>query len=294
MTNQSWWELIGKSVNNCRLVDISPDLANEWLSNRAVAFNRKPSKYNIDIIVKQINDGSWMINGETIVFDKYGSLIDGQHRLKAIAQSGKTVASYVIFEIESSAFITIDTGKVRSASDALSIEGIPNHKYVAAVCRKLINYEKGCSISMLGNEKPSNHEVSKCVQRHPLINETITYCHRYRSMTGFITAVMFVHYITKMCTNNTMKHSGFWRSFETGENISVGNPVHTLRETLLRRKSTRSTKITEIETIAFIFKAWNYYTINKSIALLKFNIYNEESPYPNNCNIFSSMQTKGY
>ena len=75
-------------------VDISPELAEEWLGKNHG--NRNQRDHKIIAYTRDIKDGNWLQTGETIKFDTDGRLIDGQHRLEAIHRSGETLRMLVV------------------------------------------------------------------------------------------------------------------------------------------------------------------------------------------------------
>lgn len=70
-----------------------------------------------------IGRGAWFPNGESIVFDHTGRLINGQHRLKAIAAGRQPAPIFVVFGIDPAAFATFDSGRKRSPGDVCEIQG---------------------------------------------------------------------------------------------------------------------------------------------------------------------------
>ena len=60
----------------------------------------------------------------TIGFYQDGILADGAHRCAAAALAGFTFEVIIIFGIERKAIVTVDSGKVRYAKDAMKLEGI--------------------------------------------------------------------------------------------------------------------------------------------------------------------------
>ena len=43
-----------------------------------------------------MRNGLWELNGAAIVIDEFGNLIDGQHRLSAVVESGTTQQFVVV------------------------------------------------------------------------------------------------------------------------------------------------------------------------------------------------------
>lgn len=101
---------------------ITPEIAKEYLKLN-MACNRRIDTQRVKELTTDIQNGNWQINGDTIRFNKKGELIDGQHRLTAIAKSGCTVMTGVTRNIENDVTI-IDRGKVRSTAQVLQMGGL--------------------------------------------------------------------------------------------------------------------------------------------------------------------------
>lgn len=125
---------------------ITTDIANEYLSHNIS--NRKPNKAQIGYYARMMREGKWMLNGESIVFDNKGNLIDGQHRLMAVVASGATIKSVVVRNVDGDSFATIDQGKARCAKDSFSIMNIPNSTNISAAIRKFIMMKRHDFASM--------------------------------------------------------------------------------------------------------------------------------------------------
>ncbi|MCD8302561.1 MAG: hypothetical protein LUC44_06035, partial [Prevotellaceae bacterium] len=75
-----------------------------------------------------------------ITFSEEGRLLNGQHRLKAVVKSGKTVRMAVMRGVSVKDFSVIDTGMMRTSSDILSIAQVPNYTSVASIIGRYLYY----------------------------------------------------------------------------------------------------------------------------------------------------------
>jgi hypothetical protein len=97
----------------------------------------KIHEYKLDM-----EQGAWQDNHpQPIVFDDQGNLIDGQHRLLAVVETGVTVWMWVFRGAPSETQETIDTGKSRTLEHQLKVKGEKNVVALAAVLRGVFNYE---------------------------------------------------------------------------------------------------------------------------------------------------------
>ena len=113
-------------------LDITPEMALAML--RGNAGNRKADKSRIKQYAADMKAGRWKLTPQTIGIAHDGRVVDGQHRLYAIAESDTTQTFLVVFEADADSFDVIDTGKIRTGNDIWRIAGksAPN---VAAVAR---------------------------------------------------------------------------------------------------------------------------------------------------------------
>lgn len=101
---------------------ITPKKAKELLEKNTS--NRALNKRHVEFLSKEMKDGKFVFNGNSIVVAKDGTLLDGQHRLHACINSGVSFETVLVSGVKNDAFKTIDTGKTRNASDVLSSLGI--------------------------------------------------------------------------------------------------------------------------------------------------------------------------
>ena len=104
------------------LIDITPAMARAILENNSLP-NRNISAPRRRKYERAIKAGEWKTTHQGIALDVNAGIIDGQHRLAAIANAGKTVRSYITYNLPSDTFDVIDQGKSRSCSDALQAGG---------------------------------------------------------------------------------------------------------------------------------------------------------------------------
>jgi hypothetical protein len=94
---------------------ITPDKAKVML--RLNKGNRPIRQNHVKKMAEDMKAGAWQITHQGIAFNKNGELIDGQHRLNAIIESGKAVTMAVTTNCECSSFTILDQGIKRSVSD---------------------------------------------------------------------------------------------------------------------------------------------------------------------------------
>lgn len=122
--------------------EIGPDRA-EYLLDHNYDKNRKIRESYVEQLAEVMRQDRFISqNGQTIVVgDDDGVLYDGQHRLLAIAKSGKTYKFVVVYIIDGKEkFKSIDTNTPRSASDFIEL---PNKNDCAAFAKVSASIEWG-------------------------------------------------------------------------------------------------------------------------------------------------------
>lgn len=119
-------------------MDVTPQIAERWLEERNRR-NRKVRQRTVDLYARDMAKGKWEQNGVPIIFDKEGTLLDGQHRLWAIFESGMPVRMLVVTGADAGTYI--DCGINRNMSDRLVMGGLcdrgdilTNKNFQSAAC----------------------------------------------------------------------------------------------------------------------------------------------------------------
>lgn len=132
MNNIDW-----NLLNMVQKVTITPDIARLFISKNRC--NRNISKHTIYKYSSEMVKNSWQENSPNVIsFSSDGYLLDGQHRLNAIIESGKTYDWFVYihnkdFENIKPMDLMVDVGKKRTVSDITDI----NNRVIAPIYRLL-------------------------------------------------------------------------------------------------------------------------------------------------------------
>lgn len=246
-------------------VTITPVLAELWLQKNS--HNRPISAGTVNIYARDMMAGNWQANGETIKFSTSGTLLDGQHRLTAIIESGVAIRTYVVFGLPDETFRTIDTGRRRQMGDVLAIEGEPNRFQLAAALHIVWRFERGLLFRAKVSEgsTPTHAELADILARHPDIRDSITHGFAVKNLLGAGMATG-LHFLFAQRDRATA--DAFFTALGTGENLSRGNPVLTLRNRLMENQSQRA-RLPRVEVIRLVVKAWNAVREGRQLLTIK-------------------------
>lgn len=233
------------------IITLTPELATQLLELNHL--NRPLSDIHVARIARQIKDGKWEFNGDTIKIADTGDILDGQHRLWAIMEAKKPVETIIVYNIKRSAFATIDTlRRNRSGADVLALNGA--HRYrvqMAAALAWLLRWQRGILEDWKApHNRIENSDIEKAFSHHPAIVNAVERAMRLRSFANS-SVVAFVYYIL---TNKSVELAERMMStLEEPAGVGIDDPFFRLRAyftTYTRRKE-------PLVTIALAFKAAN-------------------------------------
>jgi hypothetical protein len=146
---------------------LTPALAQALLNKNPN--NRSLSIARAKVLAASIARGEWMANGESIIVDADGNLLDGQHRCLAVILADQPISTLLVEGVDSAAFATIDLGKQRSSSDLLAISGeAQSHDLSSAIT----------TLDMILNDRPRRERLTflqrkSFLAQHPELRRSV-------------------------------------------------------------------------------------------------------------------------
>ena len=123
-------------------VMVSSQTALRWLDRNVR--NRPLSPITVAKYARDMSSGQWLFTADPIRFDIDGNLIDGQHRLAAIAEcEDLALPMLVVRGLPAETQFKMDQGRRRSTHQQLAMKGVPNATNVAAAVRLYIAWQEG-------------------------------------------------------------------------------------------------------------------------------------------------------
>ncbi len=251
-----------------KIVEITPDMAAEMLEKNTM--NRKISQLNVIRYANDMASGAWKQNGETIKIAVDGTILDGQHRLWAIIEAGVSVPMLVVYNVQTEAITTIDSGVPRLFNHLLKIKG-SKHPATCAMITKFAwiyeNYDKQMRTNSAKTEtrnsvlEPYYDENRELIEHAAAVAECGAH-HFVKSYMGFC----FYIFLKK----NPQKAEEFIKLVKSGENLYTGHPIMTLRDKLTNNRISK-VKLTVRETLAYYTKAWNAFLKGRDLSIFRWN-----------------------
>jgi hypothetical protein len=218
---------------NTTVMTVTPEMARTWLSNQAP--NRRLRPRIVETLVREIRSGNWRVTHQGIAFDEDGKLVDGQHRLAAVAEASLPVQIMVTTGMEREAALrAVDQGAIRTRGDLFGMRGVANSSKTAAVCRT-IGILTTPELQYSGSLGPSE-DLAILAMYQDAIERTITLGDRL-SARFLGTAAVLVH-------RDPERGGEFVTGVATGVSLQETDARLMLREGLLGRGERRSLRAT--------------------------------------------------
>lgn len=246
---------------------VTPNRAEEWLGKNHANRNRRG--LHVNRITRDMRDGNFLITGDSIKFDWGGRLIDGQHRLAAIIESGASTWVLVVRDLDPKVQSVLDANAKRTAADALGFNGLAEARIViAAMAQIALTRDAGKMHTALDTNKyaATNSEIVDWFTANPdaewaarlgmkvskLIGST-------PSVTAYA-ALVFSRISAEDCVE-------FFESSAEMRTDGTGDPRLTLLRTLERDRRNRGRQNNATQ-LSYLFRAWNAWRQGKTISKL--------------------------
>jgi hypothetical protein len=231
---------------------VTPQLAG-WLLDLNTG-NRPMLKSNTERFRNILRDGRWQNTGEPIIVSREGVLNDGQHRLKAVLDTEIAVTMDLRFGIPREAFHATGTGKRRSPSNVLSIEGYANTSAQAAIARMLRCYDAG-QMSQCRHRQIEAAEILAIVEKEELIGQIAGKIQRHKFGPARTGSFGFVLVVAARATPIDLVYefgSAVAAGFTQDENDPARRLHIRLRDTAMRRE-----RLHQLDFAVLAAKCWN-------------------------------------
>lgn len=235
--------------------------------------NRSLKERRASGVARDILDDRWMFNGQTIVLDTDGNLLDGQHRCDGIVEADRAVWCIVVRGVPREAQATMDSGAARSVADQLHLAGMPNASLVASITRQVITWNRGeQGVAGSGNIAPTFGEVILMAKADKRIVDAARWVSSARAkapeMKILRQAVAGFGYWLLTSGNHETGHY-FMESVYTGAELKEGSPILAFRRRITAAGQPGAEKLGAKDQIGLLITAWNAFQAGQNIKKLQ-------------------------
>lgn len=258
-----------------QMMVIEPEKAAEWMGRNT--HNRPLSGVHSGDIASVMERGEWIPTHQGIAFDENLVLIDGQHRLAAIVESGIPTEMAVFWGVPAKAFEVIDTHRRRSASDVLAIDGHVSTSQLsgAASMLELYNLWIAGRTRATRIKKLSNSQVKSIVDAHAGLPSAVRMAGpALKALKIAPSAAIVAAYL--LIKRNEEDAAEFFALLRSGAEMSEHHPILRLRERFITAKARIRSDMETIEQLALIIKAWNFWREGRDVMVLVWRYRGDE------------------
>lgn len=255
---------VGNAKVTASFEEVTPDLAQEWL-DRYNTHNRRMRKNHVAQLTRDLQADQFLFTGDTIKFDWNEVLLDGQHRLAGIAQSGKTEVLLVVRGLDPRSQTAIDINSRRLAYDALKLQGVQGDmKNSAAIARGVFMYDIGRVPTHL-ETIAFVEENADALEEATMVSEMVR---RHGELTGgsfYGTAFYLLARIDRLAAHD------FFEKLASGAELPENSPILRLRKKLSRGLpfGFGRGQWHLRQNFALVVLAWNYWRDGKEVKSLQ-------------------------
>lgn len=247
------------------VVDVTPDKAREILAKQNTR-NRSIRQTQVKKLATDILEDRWKLTSQAISIDTNGVLIDGQHRLAAVVQSGKTVQMLFATDCAPDTFDVIDTGLGRTAADVVGLAGAKYGPLIAAGIKTTALYKEYPDRIWQNTMSSTHSRICQVYNKDPdFYNLTACYTDRIRKLCHKVNPTSIFVLLNLTCElgfDIEYIFDDFLMKLATGENLQRGCPILCYRQALFNGLKPPLNKNLQQYSVACVIKCFNYYQSN--------------------------------
>ena len=256
-----------------------PRVAWEWITPEEAQslLDRNESNRNIRARVvsaysRDMEAGRWLTTGETIKIGHGGELLDGQHRLQSVIQTGIAQRFLVVRDLDPDARRVIDTGAIRTGGDALRMAGMGGgNPYALAGAARLYALWEGGRLTHMnsgqrGEDRATHQEIIDAVVRRPDLIDAVHDATRDYQRIGIPPGpqAMCRTVLYDIDANDAVL---FWDSLAGYSTEGAGDARSTLLFTIRQMREAGQLRRPG-ESIGLVFTAWNAWRDKQNVKIM--------------------------
>lgn len=247
---------------------VTPEMASDWLSHRTYNRNRKISKRIVGKYLTDMKAGHWKTTRQGLIFDTEGKIIDGQHRLSAVANGELTVAFWVYPDEARDNFEVLDQGYKRAVAQQL---GVPNATTVAAASRFIASLSDADAFGLTRFNRISSPEMYHTVQEWQELTRYAIAVNEVRTATWIPGAphLAVLAQAARTDVGSAEKIESWRRGLISGDNLSSTDARLQLRNRFIRQHNILHGSRNRDMVYNLIVKSWNAYAEGKPMGVLR-------------------------
>lgn len=260
-------------------MNITPAMAAEWTGGDRNHVNRRVRPKVVNAYRRDMENDRWQATGEAIKLSRTGALLDGQHRLLALAEAEgvRHIQMLVVSGLPDNAQAVMDQGVARSIRDALTLEHghVKNITIVSGVSRWLVLAPDAGKLtpSSLRNKVTAAEAMDVFNQDTDLIVEAAFWAQKLRArVLGSPTAIGYA-FVQFAKVDKSAAEEFFEGIFDMNWSLQFG--LHDPRKAALTRlqlmhrdPDVKTSLETGVMSVSVLTRAWNLWRKGEGIDVI--------------------------
>lgn len=262
-------------------VTLTPEVAAKFLAERNKQ-NRPMNRRQLRILRRAIFAGQFRINGDTIVFDSDGFVLNAQHRLTACVLAKKEIATLVVVGVPPDTFVTFDQHAKRSKAQILARNGEDFSTTLDPVMSRVAAFMEAGTFEQ-GKKGPQDKTIEdalRALDQYPGIRESV----KFAVAVGREKAAMFqgmnvvgtLHWVFRQADEHLAEQFILQLCNSTIDPGSRHQPLRVLNDEL-KKNLDRKKKLGRGFTECYAVKAWNAFYNQQPLGKLN---WKSDEPFP--------------
>jgi hypothetical protein len=252
---------------DCEIIDLTPIEAQRLLDGNTRNRSLRPDY--VRQLAAAMERGEWMINGEPVQLAEDGTLLNGQHRLSAVVESGVTVPMLLVRGLPTTTQKTMDVGTRRTLSDVLSLHGQRDTTNLGAMLGLLYRYRNEARLDYASRTAPTITEALELLRKEPRIPEALLAARKVCRVTRMRVSVaaLMLYLFEEVDPGEGQR---FFDALENPSREERGSTVLALRSLLERVHTERNFGFSTYVLSALTIKAFNAWREGRRVEILAF------------------------
>lgn len=257
------------------VVEVTPQLAEEWLALNTN--NRTFRKKQIAYLSQSLSSEGGIFSTDCIAFRDDGTVLNGQHRLKAIVETGISIPCLVLWGLPDATDTIEDHVAPRQARDLVktkspNIKNVNDKVTIPATYWRLKDMRSDSSWTAARwshDVYTKNFIANYVIENNKKLSWALSLVHNVNADLIFAPRGVYAAAALILAERHKGATEAFFHRVSTGEGLAAGDPLLWLRNYLLRQQQDKTTKGTEATDpiqvkLALLFMAWNAWIEGKS------------------------------
>lgn len=253
------------------VITVTPDLAEKWLGVNT--HNRHVRPAVVDRYARDMIEGEWQYNGDPIRISESNVVLDGQHRLLAVVQSGVSIRSLIVTGLPDESQNTMDIGTSRTMGDQLRLSGEKDEARLAAILRLAVGQSKGKWGP--SSYHPTHAEMRAYLAEHPDLRMAVSIATRARKDLPCRPSLIGAIYHACAQIDRGDAELFFGEQLCDGIGLFPTDPAHVLRRKLrddtarARTPGETTRRLNGEDVTRYTLLAWNLFRAGKKVQKLQ-------------------------